>query len=133
MGNYNIGLKNKHSNILINFENMIKVTGSGYFTPQANTETAYKVPETGLFLFLFSYANSPSKTENEASISADAANPIGQTRFRLPDYTAEELANGVGSNSHNQLIDKLEDLVITELSAYNLGLTFEKTPMPVSE
>ena len=109
---------------------MIKVTGSGYFTPQANTETAYKVPQTGLFLFLFSYANSPSKTENEAAISADAANPIGQTRFRLPDYTAEELANGTGSNSHNQLIDKLEDLVITELSVYNEGLTFEKIPMP---
>ena len=112
---------------------MIKVTGSGHFTPQANTETAYRVPETGLFLFLFSYANSPSKTENEAAISADAANPIGQTRFRLPDYTAEQLANGVGSNSHNQLIDKLEDLVITELSVYNLGLTFEKISVPVSE
>ena len=112
---------------------MIKVTGSGYFTPQANTETAYKVPETGLFLFLFSYANSPSKTENEASISVDAANPIGPTRFRLSDYTAEELANGTGSNSYNQLIDKLEDLVITELSVYNEGLTFEKIPMPISE
>lgn len=105
---------------------MIKITGNGYFASYEEAETGMKVPEEGLYLFLVSKAKGAGTTSNEAILSKDQENYQGGGRFPLPAFTAEELAGGQGANSYCQMIDKLEDLAVNHLSAFNEHLTFTK-------
>ena len=85
------------------------------------------------FLFLKSYLNAAGKTENEFIIYKDQYLKEQIGAFRLPNYTAEELAGGTGANEYEKIIDKLHDLTITQLQAVNPSTTFTKVDVLVEE
>lgn len=103
---------------------MIRIENSVFKTSEDAT--------TGIFIrdALFLFITVSLSGMGTANVVASWAHTLEGAKtgeqFTLPNQTAAAMEGGTGTTRYDQMIDRIETLVINYLSAFNPGCTFTK-------